>query len=161
MWTCFRALVVLFFWALAKVQENLDNNNAASLFERLFHLVGVVKVTLLEQHRMPACIASFPNKQYYHGKLVTPPHAPSSLPRGFRWPSSDAICFIDEYGPGEKKDTNSLYNEREAQAIVDAIHWLLQSGDVVSDDVVILAFYHRQVQEICRRLWHCGTAKCA
>ena len=152
----FRALVLLFlFELLLRSKTNLDNNKATSLCERLFHIEGVVKVTLLEQHRMPACIASFPNQQYYHGKLVTPPRAPSSPPRGFRWPSSDAICFIDEYGPGEKKDKKTLYNQHEVLAIVDAIHWLLQSGDVVPDDVVILAFYQRQVQEICRRLWQC------
>ena len=109
-------------------------------------------MTLLEQHRMPACIASFPNQQYYHGNLVTPLHAPSAPPKGFHWPSSDAICFIDEYGPGEKKDNNSLYNSHEAQAVVDAMYWLLQAGDVVADDIVILAFYQEQVQEICKCL---------
>ena len=45
-----------------------------------------------------------------------------------------------------------MYNAHEAQAIVDAIHWLLDAGDVASNDVVILAFYQRQVQEIRWRL---------
>ena len=104
---CFRALLHLFLFDLfLRSKTNLDNNKATSLFERLFHVEGVVKVTLLQQHRMPACIASFPNQQYYHGKLRTPPRAPCSPPRGFRWPSNDAICFIDEYGPGEKKEKN-------------------------------------------------------
>ena len=144
---------VLFLFDLClRSKRNLDDNQATSLLERLFYVAGVVKVTLLQQHRMPLCIASFPNQQYYRGKLRTPPRAPCSPPRGFRWPSNDAICFIDAYGPGERKEKTSLYNAHEAGAIADAIHWLLQGGDVASNDVVVVSFYQRQAQEIRRLL---------
>ena len=125
---------------MLRSKKNMDDNNGTSLFERLYHAGQVEIVTLLVQHRMPACIAGFPSQQYYHGKLQTARHDRSDPPKGFYWPSSDPICFIDEYGPGEKKDNNSLYNEQEAEAVVDAVYWLLKAGDVVPDDIVILAF---------------------
>ena len=46
--------------------------------------------------------ASLPNQQYYHEKLRAPPRAACLPPRGFRWPSNDAICFINAFGPGEE-----------------------------------------------------------
>ena len=97
---------------------------------------------------MPLCIADFPNQQYYHGKLMTPPRAPCRPPQGFRWPSDDAICFIDAFGPGEERDKTSLYNAHEAHAIAECIYWLHDAGDVVSSDVVVLSFYQRQVKQI-------------
>ena len=112
------------------------------------------KVTLLEQHRMPLCIAAFPNQQYYHGKLMTRARAPCRPPRGFRWPSYDAVCFIDAFGPGEQRDRTSLYNAQEASAIADAFFWLHDGGDVESSEVVVVSFYQRQVREICSALQH-------
>ena len=97
---------------------------------------------------MPLCIADFPNQQYYHGKLVTPSRAPCPPPKGFRWPSNDAICFIDAFGSGEERDKTSLYNAHEAHAIAECIYWLHHAGDVVSSDVVVLSFYQRQVKQI-------------
>ena len=92
--------------------------------------------------------ASLPNQQYYHGKLRTPPRAACLPPRGFRWPSNDAICFINAFGPGEERDKTSFYNAHEASAIADAIFWLHGAGDVDSSEVVVVSFYQRQVREI-------------
>ena len=41
-----------------------------------------------------------------------------------------------------------MYNAHEAAAIADAIYWLLNGGDVASNDVVVVSFYQRQVREI-------------
>ena len=92
--------------------------------------------------------ASLPNQQYYHEKLRAPPRAACLPPRGFRWPSNDAICFIDAFGPGEERDKTSLYNAHEASAIAECIYWLHDAGDVNSSDVVVVSFYQRQVREI-------------
>ena len=135
-------------------KRNSDDNHQTSLLERLFYVLGIPKVTLLEQHRMPLCIAAFPNQQYYHGKLMTRARAPCRPPRGFRWPSYDAVCFIDAFGPGEQRDRTSLYNAQEASAIADAFFWLHDGGDVESSEVVVVSFYQRQVREIRSALQH-------
>ena len=81
----------------------MDDNNGTSLFERLYYTAQVEVVTLLVQHRMPACIASFPSQQYYGGKLETANDWLSAPPQGFRWPTDDPICFINEHGEGEQR----------------------------------------------------------
>ena len=79
---------------------------------------------------MLLCIAAFSNQQYYHGRLITRARAPCRPPCGFRWPSYDAVCFIDAFVPGEQRDRTSVYNAQEASAIADAFFRLHDGGDV-------------------------------
>ena len=104
---------------------------------------------------MLLCIAAFSNQQYYHGRLITRARAPCRPPCGFRWPSYDAVCFIDAFVPGEQRDRTSLYNAQEASAIADAFFRLHDGGDVESCEVVVVSFYQRQFREIRSALQHC------
>ena len=127
------------------------------MFERLCHSGCVPVITLEQQHRMPACIASFPSAQYYGSILLTPNRTLRAAPSGYSWPTTDPICFINVNGRGESQDGTSIYNYDEAAAVVKAVSWILADpDDVDANDIVILTPYNRQVQEINMHLEHNG-----
>ena len=119
------------------------------MFERLYHSGCVPVITLEQQHRMPACIASFPSAQYYGGRLLTPKRTCRAAPCGYSWPTTDPICFVNVNGRGENQDGTSHYSYDEAAAVVSTVSLILaDSDDVVANDIVVLTPCKRQVQEV-------------
>ena len=120
-----------------------------TLFERLAD-AGIEPLLLNEQYRMHPAIAEFPSREFYNRKLrtaVTVEERP--VPAGFPWPRPEIpIAFTSVEGTERREATDdgaSISNELEADAIVRAVHTLLEAGESPSG-IGIIAPYAAQVR---------------
>ncbi len=108
-----------------------------SLFEYLFERYGTdISILLQKQYRMNQEIAAFPNKAFYSGSLET-------ADRCRNWTVGDLKpnIGIDIDGDEERQTHgNSIYNDREAEAVAKQVKRLVQTGLAPSDIGVITAY---------------------
>jgi regulator of nonsense transcripts 1 len=125
-----------------------DAGLVRSLFERLVD-AGIAPFVLRTQYRMHPCISEFPSARFYEGLLengVSAEERPT--PAGFIWPNWDLpIAFIPiESIEGTDVENASRYNLDEAAKVVEIVQKLLETKDILPNEIGVITPYNGQVR---------------
>eukprot|EP00051_Salpingoeca_urceolata_P034747 m.26541 g.26541 ORF g.26541 m.26541 type:complete len:292 (+) comp8256_c1_seq1:207-1082(+) len=145
--------------AAADAVSSTGNNQdlpvgAAPLFQRLFQQGHNVHF-LSTQYRMTEQLASFPNDEFYQGRLTTGREDQPSTKvavAGFAWPSDKAcVAFVPVPNGEEKAMGTSLCNHAEAAALCSVVADLIKAGTAPAS-IGIITPYTGQATMIGSRL---------
>ncbi len=137
-------------------EEAARGGLSKSLFERLLRLHGDrIRVMLEVQYRMNEEIASFPNSEFYEGKLQASEHVKRQTLRDIL-PESELIdeevkpfLFIDTRGSDEfrervRRGSTSKENVGEAKLVKDIAERLLRLS-IAPEEIAIISPYDDQI----------------
>jgi len=120
-----------------------DERMEISLFEHVLDVYGDDAVTTLQtQYRMNEAIAAFPNRRFYGGAL-----SHGSTNRDWTIGGLPPLSACDVSGEERQTPSQSYYNEREVEVVVDEVLDLLAAG-IPPEAIGIIAPYSGQIGKI-------------
>ncbi|RAH15488.1 MAG: hypothetical protein CMB56_003125 [Methanobacteriota archaeon] len=121
-----------------------------SLFERLID-AGIEPLILKTQYRMHPSISEFPSLKFYKGLLEDGVSSHDRMaPSGFIWPNWDLpVAFIPVEGiEGTDTENASRFNSEEATKVTDIVCKLIESKEIMPDQIGVITPYNGQVRLI-------------
>ena len=132
---------------------------------RLRDTLGVSPMSRLEQHigettlrlqyRMTQALLEHPSAYFYNGLVKSAEQtAYRKIPRGFPWPSSEPLAFV-QVGNGDSEIMHNLggrSNACEAESVVSIVLKLIKANRSKKFGVAVISPYSKQVQLIRTKL---------
>lgn len=113
--------------------------------------VGIDKVTLGIQYRMPQSLIDHPSKYFYDGLVSCANNDANHAkpPTGFPWPNSLPLAFIHSGEDNEiAHNFGGKSNPTEISLIKRILINLLEFGNIDAHDIAVITPYSKQVQAI-------------
>jgi regulator of nonsense transcripts 1 len=112
---------------------------------------GVGLFTLQTQYRMPPSLLEHPSKYFYKGVVGCAEQIKEyPPPRGFPWPSSLPLAFINigEGGAEVAHNFGGRSNPSEVTLIAELVSKVLDANEIDASGIAIISPYAKQVQRI-------------